>query len=221
MVVAKNIHVVATMGTSPGIVGELVYNIMARRVEGLVYAPDARVASVTVVGTAHRLVMLAARAVQPILECCLGYTTPVTVKLINSEDVVDSTSYQDYYNAVRDTLQQYIRKEDIDYVVVLDITGGRASMAVAAFEAAYHTVSRGRLYITTTQVPTERYSQLQSLYRALANQGLENALQEYYKAKTSGNTDEACKAIKAVQAQGANICSLVTREAETAVLRIV
>ncbi len=218
MVVARNIHIVATMGTSPGIVGELVYNIMERRVEGIQYAEDARVTSITVVGTAHRLVRLAALTVQPLLECCLGYTTPVTVKLINSPDVADAQSYQEYYNAVRNTLQEHIEKGGEDYIVVLDITGGRASMAVAAFEAAYHIVSRGRLYVTTTQVQTESYTQLQNLYRELAQKGLEEAIKAYLEAKKN-NPDKACQTVKEIQASNGDLCTLVTRQAITTILR--
>ncbi len=148
--------VLATQGTSPGIIGELLVNIMSGRVEGLPGPANAR--KVVLLATGHELVRLAASVAAAIAKCCAGVEN-VEVRAINAPDVVDRASFSAFTELVYQALQ------GVEGSVVLDVTGGRVGMALAAFIAAYETVGRGRLYITTTQVPPEKYQELQGVFR--------------------------------------------------------
>ncbi len=189
--------VLATQGTSPGIVGELVSNIVSGRVEGL--PGPGSVERVTLLATGHEMVQLASRVAAAIAKCCAGVEN-VEVRAINAPDVVDRASFSQFTELVYEALQ------GVEGSIVLDVTGGRVGMALAAFIAAYETVGRGRLYITTTQVPPEKYQELQRVFReekALLDELANRVLREGCVL-----SDEEKK----------RLCSLVTGEAVTAVL---
>ncbi len=191
--------VLATQGTSPGIVAELVYNILNGRVEEL--PSRGTVERVVLVATQHPLVADAARVALSLLKCCIGYEGGAELQMANVEDVVDRASFGVFVEKVESVLR------GVEGSVVLDVTGGRVGMALAAYIAAESVVGRGRLFVTTTQVPSERYRELQNLFAGNREKLVETSERVLR---------EGCESLSAEEKE--LLCRLVTREAVSSVL---
>ncbi len=210
--------VLVTQGTSPGVAGELLYNIVHGRVRGL---HPGIVTRLYLLATSNPKVVLAAWTAYKLVECCglSGEPPQTTLVVVNVPDVTDCDEYGEFYAKVREELQRLVettRREDIVRpgcinFVVLDVTGGRAGMALAAFEAAESVYSRGKLILTTTQVPPERYTELNEVFRRY-----EEVLKRLWEEETKRGRRVDCDELKR---EAPEICKLVTRQAKSSVLK--
>ncbi|AEM38388.1 hypothetical protein Pyrfu_0517 [Pyrolobus fumarii 1A] len=215
----KSVVLVVTQGTSPGVAAEAYHNIVTGRAvdydNGVLRG---RVESVVIVATSGSMAVLAARAAAAILTCCMGLD-PNRVRLVFApcSDVTDAASYGAYYDAVYETLESVL-EESKDSIVVLDVTGGRVGMAIAAFEAVNAMLTRDRVRVTTTQVPPEKYRAVQEAFNEMKGR-LEEALARFEERVKTGDAKRACEELlEETRSDKNSLCSLVTREAITAAI---
>ncbi len=206
---AQRYLVVVTQGTSPGIAAELLNNMLRGRVVDL---PPGEPEKLVIVATQHPLVVLAAKVARMIIECCVTPVTPVEIHIASVEDVVDAASFDEYYSLISRILEEAKKKGE--YSVVLDITGGRASMAVAAYKAAREKLG-AMIYVTTTQIPQELYRDLNNLF--LSSRGdFEKAAEAYGEARASRGVEAACEEARRIL--GEKLCKLLTGRAVSSVI---
>ncbi len=205
--------ILVTQGTSPGVAGELLYNIASGRVRGLARGTPV---SLYILATSNPKVVLAAWTAYKLVECC-GLTSGaprVEIVVADVSDVTDCDEYRAFYDKVREELQRLVegpRHGECDNFIVLDVTGGRAGMALAAFEAAESVYGRGRLILTTTQVPAEKYSELNDLFRRY-----ETVLRRFWEEETKKGRRVPCEELRR---EAPDVCRLVTRQAVSSVLK--
>ncbi len=159
------VRLIATMGASPGAPYETLLNV-CRGSYDAPHAPPIRIREVVVVRTSgvdvryaywlFKLLILCNRFLPEAkrLDCVVERIFDVEVDV---EDVVSREDYEKY----RDAIERNIGEGDI-----VDVTGGRVSMAVAAMQAAS---SHNKVAVMATIVPQKEYSAINAAKTSILN----------------------------------------------------
>ena len=163
------VRLVATLGASSGVVYEAVLNLCRGTWESP-YATPIQVDEVVVVRTTAPQVETAFKLLKLLFAC--SETLPPDKRLpencrairivdvpVPVQDITDKDSYLQYYDAVR----RQIAPESI-----VDVSGGRAAMGIAAARAA---IATPYTILVTTIIPPEKYQ---------ATTAAQNTLRQHY-----------------------------------------
>lgn len=169
-------RLVATVGTSPGVVYEALLNV-CRGLYDAPYSPAVPVDTVVMVHTSAPGVVRAARIARLLIHCshavfpegdprrlpCRVASTGLAP--VGAVDIDSRRAYELYHGAV----SRHIGPGD-----VVDVTGGRASMAVAAARAA---IGQPGTMVTTTIVPQDAYQAAMAALNVLRNYDLDTVME--------------------------------------------
>jgi len=172
-------RLVATLGVSAGVVYEAVLNL-CRGVWESPYATRIRVDEVVVVRTSAPQVEFTFKLLK-LLFACSEMLPPEkrlpeqckAIRIVDVpvpiQDIVDKNSYLQYYNVVR----RQIAPESI-----VDISGGRAAMGIAAARAA---IATPYTILVTTIIPPEQYQATTTAQNKLRQYNIDQIIEQLEK----------------------------------------
>ena len=158
-------RLVATVGTQPGSVYETTLNLCRGSYDrGGEESPPIAVEELVLIYTRGREVVAAYRIARLMVACSV-HVMPEQVRLpctvrrivgvpVDVEDVDSRKSFEEFYRAV---------KRNVSEGDVIDVSGGRVAMGIAAARAAWE----ANAMVVATVVPAERYSEINAAKRAI------------------------------------------------------
>ena len=202
-------YVVATMGMSPGVAAELVNNLCAGRVHG--YQVRGTPREVVLVTTENPDALRSAQAALAIINCCLRQACrPASVRLAvirGCSDVTDRVCFKKTMSTVGSALRGR------SGIVLVDVTGGRSSMSVAAVLEVLRAMLGGQttLLVSVTELDPQLSRSLATQFNALLKTvNFDAIISEYMQARDCS--------ILARYGVRDRLCSLFTGRARTAII---
>ena len=173
------VRLIATLGASAGVVYESTLNLCRGSWESP-YATPIRIDEVVVVRTTAPQVEFAFKLLKLLFACT--ETLPPEKRLPENcrairivdvpapvQDIVDKNSYLQYY----DTIRRQIAPESI-----VDVSGGRAAMGIAAARAA---IATPYTILVTTIIPPEQYQATTAAQNKLRQYNIDQILEQLEK----------------------------------------
>ena len=204
-------RLIATLGTSPGAVYETVLNLCRGSYDcGSEDCHRISINTITLITTTHPRVILSGKVSHILLECSEALFPPddprrlpcsidsVNIIHVDVKDIDSKSAYEKFKKTIAST----VSSGDM-----LDITGGRASMAVAAVLATHVEKKLHDVGVYTTIIPSELQRATMSAAERLNNFNIDKLYERFKK--------EGCNTLKDTHEIAKVLRDLVTGRAQT------